>query len=273
MNVISYARSVGSGIVVAENVYFFKFANRHFRDIRAEIVRYSVGIFADKPRRVRPDRIKVTKNRYVKLLVGFGEIFQYIFYKEFGRAVGVGSRKREIFRNRHRVRIAVNRRGRREYEIFTVEFSHYVNQRKHSVDIVFVIFYGFRDRFAYRFITRKVDNRVNLVFGKYFAHRVFIADVVLIKFYFFADDLFNPLNRFEFAVVEIVYDHDVVTCVYKFDRRMAADVTGSARNQNSLHIFFAFFISILYLYAFSYPYGVRNCLFASILREYRDSLR
>ena len=59
VDIIADARSVGSRIVVAENVHAREFPYGDLRDIRTEIVGYSVRIFADKPRRMRSDGVEV----------------------------------------------------------------------------------------------------------------------------------------------------------------------------------------------------------------------
>ena len=58
--VVSYASSVGSGIIVAEYVYIRKFAYADLGDIRAKIIRNTVRIFADKSRRMSSDRVEIS---------------------------------------------------------------------------------------------------------------------------------------------------------------------------------------------------------------------
>ena len=77
--------------------------------------------------------------------------------------------------------------------------------------------------------------RVDFVFGKHFAHCVFVAYVVLIKFNLSADYLFYAFYSLGFAVVKIVDDDHVVPRADKFYRGMAADISGAARNQYGFH--------------------------------------
>ena len=60
VDIIPDARAVFRGVIVAENVDFFKFPDGNLRDIRHKVVGDTVGIFADKPAFVRADGVEVS---------------------------------------------------------------------------------------------------------------------------------------------------------------------------------------------------------------------
>ena len=88
------------------------------------------------------------------------------------------------------------------------------------------------------------------------AHSVFIAYVVFVKLNLSAYDLFYSSYCLGLAVVQIIHHYDVVTRVYKFDGSVAADITGSARNENCTHI--------LYLLKFLFQNYIYVRLFALV---------
>src|SRR5699024_5958314 len=67
-----------------------------------------------------------------------------------------------------------------------------------------------------------------------------VANVVLIEYEILVRDLFDSFDNCDLAVAEIVNYHDFETVVEKINYRMAAYVSGAARNQY-LHKNISFF--------------------------------
>ena len=235
MDIIAHPRSVGRGIIVSENAHFVELPYRDLRNVRAEIVGDTVRVFPDQPRFMRPHGIEIPKDRYIKSIVRFIEIAQNIFDEKLCPTVRICCGKRKILFDRHRMRIAVNGGRGGKHDVLTAVSAHRIEQYEHARDVVMIIFERLLHRLAYRFQPRKIDDRIDLIFGKDLIERGGVEDIVFIKFDRLPHDLFYPADRFVLAIDQIV-DHDhAIARFYQFDASMAADIAGSARYENIFH--------------------------------------
>ena len=90
VDIVPHARAVGGIIIVTENAQPFKLADCYLTDVRQKIVRNTVGVLADKSRRVRADRVEIAQQRDRPLVVGGVNVFEYLLDHQLGVAVGIG---------------------------------------------------------------------------------------------------------------------------------------------------------------------------------------
>ena len=75
--------------------------------------------------------------------------------------------------------------------------SHHVTQNQCSCDIIVIVLDRLCNRFSNCFESRKMNHRLNVrLFIKNCVHRLFIADIRLVKFHAFSGDLLHPFQSF-----------------------------------------------------------------------------
>ena len=70
VNIISNARSVGSIVIITENVKMIKLSDRNLSNIRHKVVRDSVRILADASALMCADRIEITEKCNTPVVIG-----------------------------------------------------------------------------------------------------------------------------------------------------------------------------------------------------------
>ena len=79
------------------------------------------------------------------------KVFQDLLDHKFRLSVRIGCGQRKIFKNRHRLRAAVNGRGRRKHKVFHAALAHAVDENERGIKVVVVIrkrdFHTFANRF------------------------------------------------------------------------------------------------------------------------------
>ena len=73
-----------------------------------------------------------------------------------------------------------------------------------------------------------MNNRVDLVLGKNFGHRLFVADIRLIEFEILARKFFYSFKAFGLAVDKIIEYNDIISCVEQLYARVRADEASAA---------------------------------------------
>ena len=74
MDVVAEAGAVVGGIIIAEDIELRKFVAGDFHDVGHEVIRYTIGVFAEQTGLVITDGIEIAKSDDMKLRVGDGEI-------------------------------------------------------------------------------------------------------------------------------------------------------------------------------------------------------
>ena len=236
VDIISHARAVGGGVVVAEDADLLELPARHLRHIGHQVVGDALGVFADEPRSVRAHGVEIAQQDDVPCVVCTEDVAQHEFLEVLARAVGVGRAadgallgEGEVFGS------AVDGRRRREDELLDAMRLHRFEEHKGAVEVVVVIFDGFLHALAHRFKPREVDDGVKRVLREDALHHGAVADVRIVKPDLFARDLLNAAERFFARIGKIVDDYDAVAALQKFHHGVAADVARAARYQNVLH--------------------------------------
>ena len=90
MDVVSDARAVLGGVVVAENAHARQAPRGHTRHVGQEVIGNAVRIFTDQARSVRADRVEVAQAHGREIRPCGADVFENIFDKKLGAPVGVG---------------------------------------------------------------------------------------------------------------------------------------------------------------------------------------
>ena len=152
MDIIADAGAVVCIIIVAKHTQLRPFADCNLRHIGHQIVGNAVGILADQAALVRTDRIKIPQKNHIPRRICFLHIRHDLFQHGFCPSVRIGTGSLwTFFRNRNKCRITIYSCRRRENNIFTIMFSHYIYQSQCTRNIVFIIFPWFCNRFPYCF--------------------------------------------------------------------------------------------------------------------------
>ena len=200
VDIVADACAVVSGIVVSENMKFFELTDSCLAYVRKEVVRDTLGVLTDKSRLVCSDGVEITEDRNALKLTCVADVLEHSFDNKLGLAIGVCSGKREIFADRNGLGRAVHGCGGRENDRANAVLDHSAEKVEGCVKIVAIIAKGLSAGLADSLKSRKVDDRVNLVFCKYFASCLEIKKVAGIELGTFARDLFNSVKNLGLAV-------------------------------------------------------------------------
>ena len=229
MDVVSYAGSVRSVIVVSEYVELFQLAHGNLGDVGHQVVGDAVGILTDHAALVSADGIEVTQKHHVPFRVRLLDVGEDLLQHGLGPAVRVGALSlRALLRDGDDGRIAVNSGRRGEDDVLHAMLSHHVHQGQGPGDIVLIILPGLCHGLAYRLESGEMDAGIDLFLFKNGVQRLSVQDVRLVKRHGLSRDLFHALQGLLTGIAEIVHNHHVITCILQLHNRMAADITGSA---------------------------------------------
>ena len=89
MDIVAHARTVMCVVVVAEYSELGTLADSYLSDVRHEIVRNSVRVFADKTALVRSDGVEITEKNYVPFVVSLLDVGEYLLKHGFCPSVWV----------------------------------------------------------------------------------------------------------------------------------------------------------------------------------------
>ena len=73
-----------------------------------------------------------------------------------------------------------------------------------------------------------MNNRIDLVLGENFGHRLFVADIRLIEFEILARKFFYSFKAFGLAVDKIIEYNDIISRVEQLYARVRADEASAA---------------------------------------------
>ena len=200
-------------------------------DVGGEVIGYALRILADAAALVRAHGVEVAQQYHGPVGVGGGHVHQNLLVHELGPAVGAGAPARELLGYRHGLGAAVDGGGGGEDDLLHAVLLHQAAQHQRGVEVVVVVLQRLLGGFANGLVTGKVDYGVDIMPGKYLVQRLLVAAIHLVGGEVLAGDLAHALERFGFAVVIIVYDHDVIACVKQLNAGMRADITGAAGNK------------------------------------------
>ena len=127
VNVVSHARSIGSIVVVTKNAEFLADTHSRLRDVRHQVVRNAIRVFANTSTRMRPNRVEVTEQHHIPFRVRLLHVHQYLFEHRLRLSIRIrDGTLRALFGNGNFCRVAIDRRRRREDDILHAIFAHHV---------------------------------------------------------------------------------------------------------------------------------------------------
>ena len=114
--------------------------------------------------------------------------------------------------------------------------SHSIHQVQSSCNIILIIFYRFCHRLSNCFQSCEMNDSLYRFLLKNVVHSIFIADICVIKYYFFSGDLFYTIQCLFAGIVQIINNNNLISFIQQFHTCMASDIAGTACYQNS-HFF------------------------------------
>lgn len=103
-------------------------------------------------------------------------------------------------------------------------------------DIVIVIFKRLFDRFADRFKSSKMDDRLAIELPQSNSHGNLVTNIALDAVDFLAGDGLDAFQRFPMAIGKVIENDHFLTVLEKFDAGMRADIAGPASHENHRHL-------------------------------------
>ena len=123
---------------------------------------------------------------------------------------------------------AVHRGGRAEDELLASRLIHHAAQADRARYVVVIVVERLLDALRDALETREVNDRVDLVLGENFGHRLFVAYIRLIEFEILARKFFYSFKAFGLAVDKIIEYNDIISCVEQLYARVRADEARAA---------------------------------------------
>ena len=232
VDVIAYAGSIRGIVVVTEDGQLFASADGDLRDVRHQVVRNAVRVFTDQAGFVRADGVKVAEQHNGKRRICLAGGFQNFLDHELRPAVGIGAAAGlRCFVQRSRL-VAVDRSGGREDKLMAVMLAHDLENSQRGVQVVAVVEQRLFDGLADGLEPGKVDDTGDVIAGKKLVHRSTVAAVCLDKGRTLAGDLLDAVNDLRRAVVQIIDDDNILSCVQQGNGGVAADEPGAAGQKN-----------------------------------------
>ena len=162
---------------------------------------------------MRADRIEVTQEHDGPVLVRRGDVRQDALVHVLGPAVRIGAAGGHGLIQRHVIRNAVHRRGGAEDEALHAVLLHRFADGQRAVEVVAIVFHRLGHGLADGLVRRKVDDRIDLVFGKDLVHRRKVAAIRVVELHGLSSQLLHALKGLLAAVVEVVDDNNAVARV------------------------------------------------------------
>ena len=129
MNVVTHARAIRSGIIVAKDLDAFELASGNLRHIRKQVIRNTLRIFADPATFMRTDRIEVAQQHHIPFGICTVQIGKDTLEHGLGLSVRIGGLMLgTLFSDRNHLRITINRSAAREDDILHTMIASYVEQ-------------------------------------------------------------------------------------------------------------------------------------------------
>ena len=199
-----------------------------------QVIGDAVGVLADQAGLVGTDGVEVTKQGHVQGGVSLADIGQDALGKGLGGAVGVGGGTHgEVLCDGHAGGVAVDGGGGAEHEVAAIVAAHHVQNDQGAVEVVIVVLDGLGNALAHSLIGGKLDDSIDIrALGEDLLHVLVLCHIGLIEPEVLAGDLLDPIQHHGGSVVIVICHHDVKASVQQFDTGVAADITGTAGNQN-----------------------------------------
>ena len=209
VDVVAHASAVRRRVVVAEHPEFRPAPDRDLADVGHQVVGCSPRIFADQAAAMRTHRVEVTQQGDAPGGIASGEITQHLLDVQFRAPVGIGRLQREILADRHRMRVAINRRRRAEDHLLDACFGHRLAQPQRAQHVVVVIAHWLGDRFAHRLEAGEMDHRFDGKFPEGCGQRPGIANIALDETRTHAGDGLDALEHADGTVRQVVENHQI----------------------------------------------------------------
>mmetsp|Transcript_19311 Transcript_19311/g.53709 ORF Transcript_19311/g.53709 Transcript_19311/m.53709 type:complete len:373 (+) Transcript_19311:111-1229(+) len=252
VKVISDARAVGSGVIVAEDGEEFAPAAGDLREVGHEVVRDAVGVLPDEAGFVGADGVEVPQEddgpvgglalerfRVVKVL-------EDLLDEVLGASVGVGDVLAcwELLRDWHGLWFAVDGCRRGEDDAAAAELIQELEEDEGAVEVVVVVEKGHAGAVANGLETSEVDAGCegrrclhDLPELRPVAHIDVVEDDALAAFLLrYLAYLRHPVEGCVRGVGKVVNHHHVVVLIQQRCQRMTADVPATSGHQDRLSI-------------------------------------
>ena len=146
--------------------------------------------------------------------IGFCGVRENLLNKIFCCAVGVcSSAGFHCFVKGGNIVFSVNRCRRTENHFLTAVFRHYFAERNRTADVVLIIEQGFFTGFSNGFEPCKMNNRVDIMFFKYFFKTFSVPYITFFKCEIFAGKFPDSVKNFGTTVIEVVKNNNFLSCV------------------------------------------------------------
>ena len=234
VDVVTHTGAVRGGVVVAKDVHLFQLAHSHLGNVGHQVIGDAVGVLADQAALVGTDGVEIAQQGHVQLRVCMADILQDALGKGLGGAVGVGgSTHGEVLGDGHTGGVAVDGSGGAEHEVVAAVAAHHVQNDQRAVEVIVVVLDGLRNAFAHSLVGCKLDDSGNVrALGEDLLHVLVAGHVCLVEAEILAGDLLDPVQNHRRSVIIVICHHDIVASVQQLDAGVAADVAGTAGNQN-----------------------------------------
>ncbi len=182
---------------------------------------------------MRADRVEVTQQHHIPLVIALPQVGQNPLLKRLGGAVRIRRLpERAFLRDRNLRRIAVHRGRTGEDKILAPVRPHHIAQNQRGVQIVAVILQRLSRRLSDRLVSGKMNDRINLILGKYLVQCISVLHIDLIEFRPLSRDFLNPVQHHRLGIIEIVRNHHIHARVLQFNAGMASNKSGTASHKN-----------------------------------------
>ena len=149
-----------------------------------------------------------------------------------GPAIRIGAAGRHGLVQRHMIRNSIHSGRRAEDKALNAVLLHRFAHSQSAVEVIAVILHRLSDGLADSLVRSKVNNRIDLVFGKDLIHRRRIAAVSLVELDGLASQLFDALQRLLAAVVEVIDNNNAVSSIKQFYAGMGTDESRTASRKD-----------------------------------------
>ena len=180
------------------------------------------------------DGVEVAQQRHIQAGVRLADVLQNALGKGLGGAVGVGgSAHREVLGDGHTGGVAVDGSGGAEHEVMAIMMAHHVQNDQRAVEVIVVVLDGLGHALAHSLVGCKLDDGGDVrALGEDLLHVLAAGHVCLVEAEILAGDLLDPVQNHRRSIIIVICHHDIVASVQQFDAGVAADVAGTAGNQN-----------------------------------------
>ena len=234
VDVIAQPGAVVRGVVAAPNVQALALAAGDLRHIRQQIARHALGVFANVAAGVRADWVEVAQDGNAPRRVGRVHVAQQVLGHPLGAGIGVAGVQRVLLGQRQRLRLAVHRGRRAEYQRAHAGARHRFQQAQRADDVVVVVAQRLFQRLAHHLERGKVHHGDCATVGQRVVERFGIADIAPVGAQALAGQRLNAAQHVGRAVAEVIKYRNGVTGLEQLHTGVATDVTGTAGHQNSL---------------------------------------